>query len=391
MTWAEPSNVSELLAHMVRVNTVNPALADADAGELALVEPLERLCNAWGFATRRLPVPDRADQLLVMHEVDAARPWLLFDSHLDTVSATGMTIEPFSGEVREGRLYGRGSCDTKGTGAAMLWALRRYARGEEHPNNVAILFGVDEEVTMTGVQAFIQRDLPGLPWRPSGVVVGEPTDLHPVIAHNGAVRWAVTTYGTAAHSSVPHEGESAITAMARVIQTIERDYAATLNAEHERTGRAVCTINMIRGGTAPNIIPDRCTIELDRRLVPGEEPQDVLPAVASLLDRLGVRYSQEIRVLYPPLDDGGNLALTDAAVTVLREAGLPTMTVGAPFCTHAAHYAAAALPAIVLGPGDPHKAHTKDEWVDLAKIDRGVAVYQALMRCDRFRPSSDRG
>jgi len=177
------------------------------------------------------------------------KPWLLFESHLDTVAVDGMTIEPFAAERRDGRLWGRGACDTKGTGAAMLWALQRYVRASEResaaasaerrPNNVALLFTTDEEITMTGVRSFAANDARGLfrsigasslehraphqaphqaedhggrqakqpgeePPSPAlgdlaGVVVGEPTWLKPVTAHNGVIRWRVTTRGVAAH------------------------------------------------------------------------------------------------------------------------------------------------------------------------------------------------
>lgn len=378
---AIPGNVVQLLQEMVRIDSVNSAVSGRAQAEDQLRDWLQHLAGAWGLTTRRLSVGGQADQLLVTHETDPGAPWWLFDSHLDTVSIEGMAVEPLGGEINGDYMTGRGTCDTKGTGAAMLWALREYARGDHQPNNIALLFSVDEEVSMTGIQSFLANDLPGLGIRERlmGVIVGEPTDFHPVIAHNGSVRWRLTTHGKAAHSSVPHEGRSAISMMTRVIDVIEGTYIPGLTASDDLTGPAVCSINMIHGGTAHNIIPARCEIEADRRLVPGEDGGAVLPVVEALLKPLGIEFTQEIGVRYPPLDTRNNGRLTELAQRVLRDMGLPAMTVGAPFCTHAGHLADAGLPAVVLGPGSPHPAHTKDEWVSVAAIERGTEMYGRLM------------
>lgn len=370
---------------MVRIDSVNSALTGRPCAEAGLCDWIEHTAQGWGLKTRRLAVKDRADQLLITHEVGAGSPWLLFDSHMDTVAIDGMTVDPFGGELRGGRVYGRGACDTKGTGAAMLWALRQYAEQGPGPNNIALLFSIDEEVGMVGIKAFLKHDYPELGFVPVGVIVGEPTELHPVIAHNGLIRWKVTTHGVAAHSSVPHEGRSAISTMMRVVQAIETKYIPGLTAEHELTGRAVCSVNMIHGGSAPNIIPDRCVIDVDRRVAPGENFAAVLLAFTGVLDAIkkddpSLDHSIEVTTTHPPLlpDDSG--ALLAATKDVLAQQGLPGLSLGAPFATHAGYYCQAHLPTIVLGPGEAHKAHTKDEYISTDQLERGVGIYLGLMR-----------
>lgn len=373
---------------MVGVNTINRVLPGSSGGEAALVERLAGVAEAWGLATRRLPVAGQADQLLVTMEVDRSLPWVLFDSHLDTVAVEGMTIDPFAAELRDGKIWGRGSCDTKGTGAAMLWAMKACAASKNRgslPNNLALLFSVDEEISMRGVASFVTNDLPELGWSPAAVIVGEPTELRPVVAHNGCLRWTLTTHGKACHSSTPHDGVSAISAMVRVIHLIENEYVPSLSAEHPLTGPAVCSINMIRGGSAPNIIPDGCTIEIDRRLVPGEDSAAAIDAIHQLLDPLAeatppLRFTQEVAVDHPPLTTRHNGPLVDHLKTVLADLSLPTLTLGAPFATHASYFDAAGLSAVVLGPGSSHPAHTKDEWVAVDQIERGVELYRQLMQ-----------
>ncbi len=382
---AMPTDVIQTLQAMVRIDSVNSAISGKPKAESALGDWLSKCAKAYGLQVKRLPVEGRADQVLVTHEVDPDAPWLLFDSHMDTVAVDGMTVEPFGGEVREGRLYGRGACDTKGTGAAMLWALKRYAESGEIGNNVALFFGVDEEVGMHGVTTFLKHDYPKLGFTPAGVIVGEPTELHPVIAHNGVVRWRVQTHGVAAHSSVPHEGRSAISMMMRLIWAIEQGYIPSLNAEHELTGHAACSVNLIKGGSAANIIPDRCVIDVDRRVVPGEDLSRLLPDFVDVLDKVRredptIDYTLDVGTNNPPLLPTGNVALTDFIKQVLAGHDLPTLVLGAPFGTHACHYANAGLPAVVIGPGEIDKAHTRDEYISLAQLEHGVEVYLGMMR-----------
>lgn len=381
--FAAPENVHDLLQGMVRIDSVNAAISGRRHAEDQLRDWLQEIAVSWGFATRRLPVEHAADQLLITHEADPAAPWVLFDSHLDTVGALGMTVEPFGGLIDGDRLFGRGACDTKGTGAAMLWALKEHAAtsgGAEGANNVALLFSVDEESGMAGIRSFTRRDLPRLPFRVAAAIVGEPTMCHPVIAHNGVVRWTVRTIGKASHSSVPHEGRSAISMMCRVIEAIESRYIPGLSASHPRTGQAVCSINLIRGGSGINVIPERCEIEIDRRLVPGEVSEAAVAEVEALLRELGVEHETEVDVTHPPLRDDANGPLAEHAQRILREMSLPAMCVGAPFATHGAYLAEAGVATIVIGPGDPHPAHTKDEWVSLAAIRQGVELYLRFMR-----------
>ena len=191
--------------------------------------------------------------------MDRQAPWLLFESHLDTVSVEGMTVDPFQGRILDGRLYGRGACDTKGTGAAMLWALFRY-RQRGGPNNVAILFTLDEEIGKTGVRTFVASQLTDLAWRPVGVVVGEPTRLRAVVAHNGVVRWRIRSGGRGRPLFESRQRTVRHCMITEVIGALEERYVPRLTAEHPLTGKAQCSINLISGGTQINIIPEHCEI-----------------------------------------------------------------------------------------------------------------------------------
>ena len=387
MSIARPTSVEDLLAAMVGFNTVNSSVSGDPFTELKLAEYLEGLATSYGFATRRLPVAGRSHNLLVTWAASPGAPWLLFDSHLDTVRVDGMTIDPLVVEVRDGRMYGRGTCDTKGTGAAMLWALRQYADSDRQPNSIAILFSVDEEFGMNGVRSFITNDYAALGVRPRGAIVGEPTMLRPIVAHNGCVRWRITTTGVAVHSSDPSRGVSAIRKMVDVMAAIEGRYIPALTRRHPLTGKAQCSINIIRGGQQINVIPDECTIDLDRRVIPGEERADVMPAVQAILDALtaadpALHVTQTPIFSCPPLSPAADASFLGIVQRVLGEMRLPAEAVGGPYATDGGDLAVTGLPIVVIGPGDVAQAHTKDEWLALDQLHGGVELYRRLMQAD---------
>ena len=381
-----PISCEELLQAMVGFDTVNSNISGVIDAELALSKYLEDLARDMGLATQRLPVSREGFNLLVSHEMAAEAPWLLFESHLDTVSVEGMTVDPFAGAIRGGRLYGRGACDTKGTGAAMLWALREYAQGAGGPNNVAVVFTLDEEIYKTGVRTFVAEQLPELSWRPTGVVVGEPTRLLPVVAHNGVVRWSIRARGQAAHSSDPAQGRSAISAMVAVVRALEAEYIPRLAAFHPLTGKAQCSVNMIAGGAQINVIPEHCEIHIDRRVVPGEDPRDIQPAVEAVLEQVrrqdpNIEVTQnEPAMVDSPLDPSGGESFAAFVTEVLMDLAMPAQLQGVGYGTDASSFGRVGIPAVVLGPGDIAQGHTADEWIDVAELNKGAEIYGALMR-----------
>jgi acetylornithine deacetylase len=298
-----------------------------------------------------------------------------------------MTVEPFRAAMADGRITGRGACDTKGTGAAMLWALREYAADKGGSTNVAVAYTVDEEIGKTGIRALTGPHLEALGWRPVGAVIGEPTLLRPVVAHNGIARWTIRTQGVAAHSGDPSRGRSAITMMLRVVELIEQRYAPSLTRRHPLTGKAQCSVNVIRGGTQVNVIPAHCEIEIDRRVVPGEDPAEVVPAVEQMLNELRrehpeVLVQQEEPFLDPPLNPAGGEAFAAGVGRILGGLGLPGGPTGVFYGTDASQFSAIGVPAVVLGPGSIEQAHTTDEWLAMEQLYLGVEVYLGLMRAN---------
>ncbi|MES2310382.1 MAG: M20/M25/M40 family metallo-hydrolase, partial [Verrucomicrobiota bacterium] len=326
-----------------------------------------------------------ARNLMVIHEVDSKAPWLLFDSHLDTVDVAGMTIPPFEPTIREGKLYGRGSCDTKGTGAAMLFALYHYSKQQNQPNNIVLLFSSDEEIKKTGAKHFAVQDLKSLGITLAVAYIGEPTRFSPMIVHNGYLRWTIETKGRAAHSSNPAKGISAIRGMCQVIAAIE-EYILSLakKTPHVLTGFPQCSINTIHGGVQVNIIPDTCSIEIDRRLIPGETPDSVKETFEKMFETLR-QQNPELKVSQknfhedPPMVDLVSGKLLPQVQSLLKVRGIDPKPCGAPFTTNGSTYADIGIPTIVMGPGDLAQAHTVDEYVEVSQVELGVEIYRDLM------------
>jgi acetylornithine deacetylase len=376
-----PQDVAQLLVSMVQIPSVNPAACKDPLSESRLLAHNQSIARHMGFKTQHLPVKDKAGNLLITHRVNDSNDWLMFESHMDTVTEKGMTVDPFAGNIVDGKLYGRGSCDTKGTGAAMLWALHEYAQGDKQPNNIAIVFGMDEEYGMTGIRHFVKDHLPMLGMNLKGVIVGEPTLCRPIFTHNGCLRVVIQTRGKAAHSSTPNLGHSAISDMIRIICLLESEYIAKLSASHQLTGKAQASINLISGGTQINIIPDHCQIEMDRRMVPGENPQQVYRVINDLLSEHcpEIDWQLDCSFMAPPLPPNENGDLLLMVQQVLREVGINPKPLGVPYATDAGDLGSAGYPTIVLGPGDIAQAHTKDEWIALDQLQQGVEVYKQLM------------
>lgn len=359
-------------------------MSGRDNVEESLARFLQNRAGESGFETKRLPVAGQADNLLISYQRDPDLPWILFDSHLDTVTVDGMIIDPFGGVVREDKVWGRGACDTKGSGASMFEALIRYSNQKEGNNNIFILYSIDEEQGMSGIRSFVEvynsKSLPSI----SGAIVGEPTRLTPVIAHNGVQRFRLRTRGVAVHSADPTRGKSAISAMVRLISYLEAEYIPSLNSRHDLTGKSQCSINMISGGSAINIIPDQCTAFVDRRLVPLERPEAVEAGLKKSLDRFRSLFPDDeieidVSLSTPPLQPHENSPFLESALQTLVEIDGKSTGRGAKYATHAGDLSRAEIPSIVLGPGDIAQGHTEDEWIEIEQLQQGVEVYLELM------------
>ncbi|MBV9122313.1 MAG: M20/M25/M40 family metallo-hydrolase, partial [Planctomycetes bacterium] len=266
------SETTRLLQDLVALPSINPMgrpLQGPTIYEHQVTAYLEKFFRTLGVPWERQPVAPLRDNIVARWDNPGAGRTILFEVHQDTVPVDNMTIDPFGARIENGRLHGRGACDVKGGMAAMLTAFARLVR--EQPAGAASVLlacAVDEEHTFTGVQRLVQNGL-----RADCAIVAEPTQLHIVHAHKGTVRWSMETPGRSCHSSAPELGTNAIYRMGRLLTALEQ-YAERLRTSRTDPllGPPTLSVGMIEGGSSVNTVPDRCRIEVDRRVIPGEDP-----------------------------------------------------------------------------------------------------------------------
>jgi acetylornithine deacetylase len=396
----DPTLPLDLLKSLVEIPSVNPMGGEpgrSSVGEAQLTDFLESLVRRIGLPSFRQPVaPGRANlwvRLDGSQTPSRKGPVILFDAHQDTVPCVGMTIPPWTAEVRDGKLFGRGACDVKGPMAAMLAALARLKKTAtaERPT-VILVCTVDEECGFSGARALVdglsasKQTADGLgefvPQRPTAAIVAEPTDLSIVVAHKGIVRWPCHTRGRAAHSAQPEKGDNAIYGMGRVLGAIDhyqREVVGRLTS-HRLCGPGSVNVGTISGGNSVNTVPASCAIEIDRRLSPSEEAMAARQHLIDAIERetqMGTRVEHGPLTLFcPPLSDEHNGDLADRlARSASQSLGHPVNRVGVAYATEAAWLAQAGIPSVVFGPGAIEQAHTADEWISIAELERGARAY----------------
>jgi acetylornithine deacetylase len=305
-----------------------------------------------------------------------AKETLMLEAHLDTVFADSMLIDPFDPVVRDGKLYGRGACDTKGSIAAFLQAVVSSLKAAKRLRyNILLLFVSDEEYRFAGAQYAVRQGL-----NANFGIAGEPTQLRIVRAHKGVTRWKILTKGVAAHSAYPERGKNAIYAMAKVVDRLQQ-YAVALRAVHPHPllGTPSLSVGVIEGGQTVNIVPDHCWIEIDRRTLPGEMAEDVLKPIHSLLSTL-----EECEIQQPHLSVAGmEVAESSPIVQILKEAVTSVcgeaIVEAAHYATDAGIYNAVGVPTVVFGPGNIARAHTEAEYVELEQLQQATTIIERLL------------
>jgi acetylornithine deacetylase/succinyl-diaminopimelate desuccinylase-like protein len=366
----------ELLQALVGIPSVNPSgdPGTTEVGEAACAQFIaQRLEDLGARVELREILPGRPNVLGCFPADRPGKPKLLLCPHTDTVSVTGMSIDPFQAERREGRVYGRGATDTKGTITAMLcalWELRAELPRLQHEIWFAGLMG--EEAGNEGAGA-VAADFKGADF----ALVGEPTQCEIVNTHKGVTWLLVTTHGHSVHSATPELGVNAIYKMADVIRCV-RDRLVPAFAQYTDPvlGAPTASAGVVRGGSKVNIVPDACALELDLRTIPAQQDRTKLvDEVTALLRQAVADVKVELIRAHQPL----YTAPTHPCVQALMAAG--GHCVGAPwFCDGSLLASAGGIPSVAAGPGNIAQAHTVDEWLAEDDLARGVQFYTDFLR-----------
>ncbi|MCS6771373.1 MAG: M20 family metallopeptidase [Kiritimatiellae bacterium] len=378
MSQADPGLV-ELLQRLIRIPSVNPAFAD-DArigGERLLAEFVSDLLAKAGFRVEWVEEISGRPNVIARHGPDSPSRTILLEAHLDTQGVHGMVVPPFEGLIREGRVYGRGACDTKGPLAAALWSLTssRLAAAAEQGVQVIFVGAIGEEKGNLGAEQLVERGLGA-----DEALILEPTECAVVRAHKGTLWYELEVIGRAAHGSAPERGVSAIGGMIHALKEIETEARQAAAARPNGVlGSPTLNIGVIRGGTAINIVPERCVVEIDRRTVPGESTSAILESVREGLARLkrqGLLVDWILTTIKdgPPFETSAESRLIRRLCAAAESEGLPPRVEGAPWFSDAGPFSRTCREVAVFGPGSIRQAHTADEHIEIAELARGSRI-----------------
>jgi acetylornithine deacetylase len=369
MTWyiSVMSELEKLLAELVSIDSINPDLVPGANGEGRIAAFVADWLGKQGLDVRLEETghAGRPNVVAVARGSGGGRS-LMLNSHMDTVGVVGMP-DPFTPAIRDGRLYGRGSMDTKAALAAFMSAsaaaVRHHLRGD-----VILTAVVDEEYASAGTEAVVRK------WKADAAIVGEPSGLEIVTEHKGFVWFEIETAGNAAHGSLPAIGIDAIAKMGKVLVGIDA-MAAGLKAApgHPTLGPGSIHAALIRGGQELSSYPAACVVGIERRTIPGESIAAIEAELGAMLASMGATdpdFKASLRRIFSrdPMEAPRDTPIVlSLARNVRRVTGQEPVFSGMSGWLDSALLSAAGIPTVVLGPHG-EGLHGVDEWVDLASV-----------------------
>ena len=364
------------LQSLVRVPSVNPPGDVVEAVRVCRM-PLD----AAGFAVQEFtPEPGKPNLVALWGNPDG--PQLAFNAHLDVVpigDESAWKYAPWGGEIANGRVYGRGAGDDKASVTAQVMGALALARsGVTLRGQLAVTEVADEETTGAGAIHVIEAA--GL--NPFGVIVGEQTMGRVAIGEKGTAGVKITVFGRTAHGALPWEGANAIEGIGHVIVALSKELQPQLaERTHPYFKPSSASVNLIDGGVKANVVPDRCSIFIDRRLVPGEDPAETTAEIRLIAEQaiaglpgMSVVVENPQEAIPATMSDPDG-ALVKAMVSANGYLGFSTDLTGFSMATDGRHFAARGIPTIIYGPGDPKLAHVPDEWVGIDEVLDATRAY----------------
>jgi succinyl-diaminopimelate desuccinylase len=370
----------DLTIRLIQIPTENPP-----GNEKVAAQFLKPLLSKTGFKIKTVLSPEGRWNLLAEKRWGRGGRRLIFNGHLDVVpagNASQWKYPPFQGKLHKGKIYGRGSSDMKSGIASFIHALSTIERSKIplHQGAVILHLVSDEESHgHQGMEFLTQRE--GI--QGDAALVGEPTDLQPVIAQKGALWLRIFTIGRSAHGSKPHLGINAVEMMMKLI---ERLRILPLEKDHPLLGKPTLNIGTIRGGTKVNIVPEGCEIEVDRRMLPGEKKEEVLGEIKKILDSLQsqdpfFQYRMEGIDFAQPSEVDPDEEIVKIGVEAIQNVmGRKPMLRGFSGFTDSRFYVNQChIPTLIFGPGGADQSHTMDESVAVDALVHAAHIYAMIL------------
>jgi acetylornithine deacetylase len=361
--------IIQTLTDLVRINSVNPSLSKDGKGEAELGAYVASALDELGLTVNTYEIqPGRVNVVGILKGTGNGRT-LLLNAHMDTVGVEGMVIDPFGAEISDGRLYGRGSQDMKGSLAAMLGVAKAFTDGGvELAGDLLITAVADEEYASLGTEHLVQQV------KADAAIVTEPTDLALCRAHRGFIWFDVETIGRAAHGSRFKEGIDANMRMGRFLAQLDKlEQELRMRTAHPLTGPPSLHAAKIRGGAEVSIYADHCYLQIERRTIPGETESQATAELQAIIDRLAAEDPTFKAAVKPtfrrePFEIGAEARIVQILEQVMAaQLGEQPLHAGQTFWTDAALLAEAGMETVLVGPSG-YGLHSAEEWVDLQSV-----------------------
>ncbi len=361
------------LGEMVRINSVNPVLAEGGVGESVIAEWLGDVCDDLGFDVQLQETEPGRPNVIARRRGTGGGRSVLLTGHTDTVSVENMEGDPFDGRVEDGRLYGRGAVDMKGGLAAILGAAAAL-RDQALAGDLVLGFVTDEEYASVGMDALVRLI------QPDAAILTEPTNDEIVLAHKGFAWLTLTTQGKAAHGSLYGRGVDAITHMGRLLTALERMESEVFpKREHPLVGRASAHASMIMGGLGLSTYPDRCRLEVEHRLLPDQLIEEVIALWEQEIGRLNAadpdfNASVEVDFTRPGYEISRSAPIVQTLQAAYQKVTQDEATFSGMFAwLDSAILGRAGIPTVIYGPGG-EGMHAAVEYVELSSVFRCAEV-----------------
>ena len=361
-----PDPAIDLLRELVAIDSINPSLVSGGAGEARIATAIAAHMQRIGLRVHLQEVAAGRSNVIGVLDGRSAGRSLMFCGHMDTVGVDGMDA-PFTPDIRGDRLYGRGSQDMKGGLAAMIDAARVTAERGLEKGRLIVAAVVDEEYASIGADALVRE------WTADAAVVTEPTDLQVAFCHKGFAWIDIETRGRAAHGSRPRDGRDAILRMGRVLHRLELlDRELQSGTPHAVMGTGSLHASIIGGGRELSSYPERCQLQMERRLVGEETGEGALREVRAILDDLArddpeFAGTAALSFSRPPYELPTDHPIADLLASAVEASGASTQKVGMSFWTDAAVLGEAGIPSVLFGPGGAG-LHSREEYVSVPDV-----------------------
>lgn len=367
----------KLLYDLVSINSANLNYSKNAAGEKEIGDFIYDYFKKNNIDCIKQKVIDDRSNIVAKIENKKSKDNLLFCSHLDTVYLEGMDFKP---KIVDGKLFGPGSCDTKASLAAIMNTFIEIKNDNIETPNLYFAGVISEEMLHIGVRKFIEeyKDF-------NSAIMGEPTSLNVGIAHKGSVNIRIITKGKSAHSSVPENGINAIYNMEKLISKLRTKLIPEHNKKiYNNLGTPTLNIGVINGGTAFNIVPDFCSIGIDRRIIPGETLKDIIYEFEEILNDLRGKEDNFFAEIennlnpIPCMETNEDEKLVKVAYESTLKFNKNAEIQNLPYTTDGGFLSELKIPTIVLGPGNAKVCHELGEYMDLDQLFLTVDIYKDI-------------